>query len=182
MGKIKYSEALRTQQLNHIVKIQNRGKLENRGTWFELTLLLDFATWLDVDLWYEVYSAFIRDKILEKRDAGGENFKRLNKAINTLPDRQPHLKPKGNDKIFQNMAKWIRSTVFSENELNLFSEIKKRNTKANIWNTYLATDEHQRKRKEIEDRLSELIEIGVITSYPQLKDVTFKLLNKYKGE
>jgi len=160
-GRIKYTEVLKTQQLNHIIKIQNRGKLQNRGTWFEVTLLLDLATWLDVDLWYEVYSTFIEGKILEYRDAGGEAFKKLNKAIDTLPDRQPHLKPKGNKGVYINVAKMIRK------KLDIFD------TKG------YNEDEHdkiiQEKREEYINKLISFIEIGFITSYPQLKETIKKL-------
>jgi len=160
-GTIQYQEVLKTQQLNHIIKIQNRGKLQNRGTWFEVTLLLDLATWLDVDLWYEVYSTFIEGKILEHRDAGGEAFKRLNKAIDTLPDRQPHLKPKGNKGVYINVAKMIREKL-SIIDTKGYNE-----------------DEHDRivqeKREEYINKLVTTIELGLVTSYPQLKEVIKKL-------
>jgi len=160
-GRIKYSEVLKNQQLNHIIKIQNRGKLTNRGTWFELTLLLDLATWLDVDLWYEVYSTFVKGKLLEHRDAGGDAFKRLNKAIDTLPDRQPHLKPKGNKGVYINVAKMIREKL-------AILDTKGYNE-----------DEHdkivQEKREEYISTLIKLIEMGFVTSYPQLKETIKKL-------
>jgi len=35
----------------------------------------------------EIYEVFIKSKILELRDLGGDNFILLNKAIDTLPDR-----------------------------------------------------------------------------------------------
>ena len=70
-----------------VAKIQNRGAFQNRGTWLNLYLLLDLAEWLDIDLWYEVKKTFVEGKILEYRDNGGEAFKALNDAIDTLPDR-----------------------------------------------------------------------------------------------
>jgi len=178
-GRIKYSEVLRNQQLNHIVKIQNRGKLANRGTWFELVLLLDFATWLDVDLWYEVYSTFVSKELLVKRDEGGVSFKKLNNAIDTLPDRTKELKPKGNKGVYINVAKLVRDTLFPYEDILKFNEFRKRDKKLVIWNSPLATAEIQAKRGEIEDKLVSFIEMGFITSYPQLKHATLQLLKKY---
>jgi len=161
IGKIKYSEVLKNQQLNHIIKIQNRGKLENRGTWFELTLLLDLATWLDVDLWYEVYSTFIKGKLLELRDDGGEAFKRLNEAIDKLPDRQPHLKPKGNKGCYIQVSKMIRDKLSIIDTKGYNGEEHDRKI--------------QEKREEYIDKLISFIEIGFVTSYPQLKETIKKL-------
>jgi len=173
---IKYSEALRTQQFDKILKIQNRGSFENRGTWFELVLLLDFATWLDIDLWYEVYSQFVSKELLVKRDIGGVSFKKLNDFINILPDRLG----RSNKGCYVAIANLIRNTLFTPDEIETMKKIKKTKgkSKMNIWNSPLCSAETHEIRSNIEDQLISFMDNGLVTSYPQLKQVTLKLLSK----
>jgi len=44
--------------------------------------------YLSPKLELEIYEVFIKSKILELRDLGGDNFILLNRAIDTLPDRK----------------------------------------------------------------------------------------------
>jgi len=158
-GKIKYSELIK--QFPNLIKSVRGGRVENRGHYMDLYLLLKIASMLDKQLEVQIYEIFIEGKILEHRDAGGEAFKKLNKAIDTLPDRQPHLKPKGNKGVYINVAKMIRE------KLDII-ETKGYNK-----------DEHDRliqeKREEYINKLVMLIEMGFVTSYPQLKETIKKL-------
>jgi hypothetical protein len=158
-GRVKYSELIK--QFPNLIRSVRGGKVENRGHYMHLNLLLKLATILDKDLEAQIYMIFIEGKILENRDNGGEAFKRLNKAIDTLPDRQPHLKPKGNKGVYINVAKMIRE-------------------KLDIIDTSgYNKDEHdniiQKKRDEYISTLVKLIEMGFVTSYPQLKETIKKL-------
>jgi len=158
-GRVKYAELIK--QFPHLIKSIRGGKVENRGHYMHLNLLLKIATILDKDLEAQIYMIFIEGKILEHRDNGGEAFKRLNKAIDTLPDRQPHLKPKGNKGVYINVAKMIREKL-SIIDTKGYNE-----------------DEHdkivQEKREEYINKLVSFIEIGFVTSYPQLKETIKKL-------
>ena len=162
-GRVKYSELIK--QFPTLIKSVRGGKVEDRGHYMHLNLLLKLATILDKDLEAQIYMIFIEKKILEHRDAGGENFKRLNRAIDTLPDRSKELKPKGNKGCYINVAKLIRKKLdildtkgYNEKEHNAFI---------------------QEKRERIEDKLVSFIELGLVTSYPQLKDVIKKIdINK----
>jgi len=155
-GRVKYSQLIK--QFPTLIKSVRGGKVENRGHYMHLNLLLKIATILDKDLEAQIYMIFIEGKILEHRDAG---VKRLNKAIDTLPDRQPHLKPKGNKGVYINVAKMIREKL-SIIDTKGYNE-----------------DEHdkviQEKREEYINKLVSFIEIGFITSYPQLKETIKKL-------
>ena len=150
-GKVAYSEVFKQKLFNNVIRRQTKGKLENRGTWANLYILLDFATQLNVDLKYEVYRVFIEDKILQVRDSGGDNFKKLNKIIDTLPDR----KGKNNKGIYIQISKLIRD------KLDIL-DTKGYNKK-----------EHdvivQGKRDEIEKFAINSIKMGIINSYPALK-------------
>jgi len=155
-NKIQYSKLI--NKFPHLIQ-SKKGRYG--GTYMHLYLLLEVATRLDSDLKVEIYKTFIEGKILEHRDAGGEAFKRLNKAIDTLPDRQPHLKPKGNKGVYINVAKMIREKL------------------AIIDTKGYNEDEHdkiiQEKREEYINKLVTTIELGLVTSYPQLKEVIKKL-------
>jgi len=158
---IDYQEILKTKQFNHIIKVQRGGKVENRGYYINLELMIDVAMMMNEAFKVELIDIFIEGKILEHRDNGGEAFKKLNKAIDTLPDRQPHLKPKGNKGVYINVAKMIREKL-SIIDTKGYNE-----------------DEHnkivQEKREEYINKLVMLIEMGFVTSYPQLKETIKKL-------
>jgi len=129
-GRVKYSELIK--QFPTLIKSVRGGKVEDRGHYMHLNLLLKLATILDKDLEAQIYMIFIEKKILEHRDAGGENFKRLNRAIDTLPDRSKELKPKGNKGCYINVAKLIRKKLdildtkgYNEKEHNAFIQEKR---------------------------------------------------------
>lgn len=154
-GKIKYSEVFKQKLFNNVIRNQTRGKKEKQGVWANLYILLDFATQLNVKLKYEMYRVFIEEKILQHRDNGGDSFKKLNRAIDTLPDRQPHLKPKGNKGVYINIAKLIRD------KLNILE--------SRGYNQEEHNAKVQESRDKIEDTAVNLIKMKMISSYPQLK-------------
>ncbi len=152
-SEIKYNELIK--EFPHLIKSQRGGKVENRGYWLDLYLLLKIGAMLDKDLEVQIYDVFIKGKILEHRDAGGDNFKKLNRAIDTLPDRQPHLKPKGNKGCYINIAKLIRDKL---------SILDTRGYNEDEHNSVI-----QSLREKIEDTSINLIKMGMIKSYPELK-------------
>ena len=154
-NRINYESILKQKLFNTVIRRQTRGKLENRGTWANVYILLDFAVQLNVDLKYEMYRVFIEEKILQHRDAGGESFKKLNRAIDTLPDRTPELKPKGNKGIYINIAKLIRD------KLNILE--------SRGYNQEEHNAKVQELRDKIEDTAVNLIKMKMINSYSQLK-------------
>jgi hypothetical protein len=82
-GRVKYTKVAKSKVYERVFKIQNTGRFENRGIWANLFILLDLATWLDVDLKYEVYRVFIEEKLLIVRDLGGDEYLRLNVVAST---------------------------------------------------------------------------------------------------
>jgi len=132
-----------------------RGK--GGGTWGHLYIMLDLATTLDADFKVLVFETFVKSKILEWRDIGGDNYILLNKAIDTLTDR----KNKNNHVVYIQVAKQFRQ------KLELID------TKG--YNVKEAIAETQQRRANWEDKLVSMIEVELITSYPQLKIILNKL-------
>ena len=152
---IDYVKVLKSQQFSHIFKSQNGGKVENRGYWVNLYLMLDIAMMINEEFKVKLIHIFLTDKLLELRDNGGDSFKKLNKAIDTLPDRTPELKPKGNKGCYINVAKMLRTkleildtTGYNGEDISAFIN---------------------KKRLEYEDKLVSFIDMGFIISYQQLK-------------
>ncbi len=153
-GKIDYAKLIKKFS---VIKSQRGGKPENRGVWANLFILLKASTYLSPKLELEIYEVFIKSKILELRDLGGDNFILLNRAIDTLPDR----KGKNNRGVYIQIAKQFRE------KLELV------NTKG--YNIKEAIAEIQEKRSKWEANLIAMIETELITSYEQLKMILDKL-------
>lgn len=140
-----------------VIKSQRGGKVENRGIWANLQIMLDLAIYLSPTLRLEMIDIFIESKILEWRDLGGDSYKELNLIIDTLPDR----KDKSNQGIYIQIAKQFRekleildTTGYNEKEHNSFI---------------------QETRAKWLDRLISMIDTELITSYKQLVEILDKL-------
>jgi DNA-directed RNA polymerase len=113
--------------------------------------------YLSPKLEYEVIDIFLNSKILFFRDLGGDNFKAFNKIVDCLPDRND----KSNNGVYIQVALLIRKKLeiigtkgYNEEEHNAVI---------------------QRKRSEYLSNLTSMIKVGLVTSYPQLKEVIKKL-------
>ncbi len=100
-----------------------------------------------------VINSFIENEILVNRDIGGELYKDLCEAIDTLEDR----KDKSNKFVYINVATTIRSEIFTISELNKFGNNK------NIWN-YATLEQHKR-RITIEGNIVNFIKVGMIKKF-----------------
>ena len=152
-GRIQYSNLIK--EFPNLIKSQKGGKVENRGYWMDLHILLKVAAILDSDLEAQIYDIFINGHILELRDKGGNQFLKLNKAIDTLPDRTPELKPNGNKGCYIQVAKLIRD------KLNILSTHGYNEREHNI--------KVQELRAKIEDFSVKMIEMKMVNSYDELK-------------
>ena len=137
------------------------GKVENRGHYIDIYILLKIATILDKDLEVAIYHKVLSDKILTHRENGSDSFLSLNQMIDRLEDRSIELKPKGNRNCYVNIAKMIRK------KLDIVS------TKG--YNEEEHDNHVQIKRDEIEKQLISFIEMGFVTTYPQLKIALSKI-------
>jgi hypothetical protein len=162
-GELQYSELVK--QFPLLIKSQRGGKVENRGYWMDLHLLLKLASILDKDLEVQIYDIFINGQILENRDRGGEAFKALNDAIDTLPDRLEKAK-KRNISIVKNNKHVYR---------HISDEVQKAlgtyDNGSHGYNEEEHSSEVQKNRATLLDFLTNGIKFKMITSYPQLKEV-----------
>lgn len=122
----------------------SRGKYgKTRG---DLFLTLKAAASLDSDLEILIYAVFFKAGILDLRDKGGDNFKKLNAAIDAhLPGREGKSSNKG---IYINAAKKIRASLGCESIAD--------------WNVQEADAPIHEQRVEVEKRLICLLESGMI--------------------
>ncbi len=114
----------------------------------------------------DVIDVFINEKILTKRDDGGDDFKELNFHLDNLPDRQG----KNNKGMFIQVAMRLRSKIFKPEQIK---ECKDRNI--NIWNSEYANVVTLSKREEYEKLLIKLIEMTFVNSYEDVKSAIDKL-------
>lgn len=150
-----------------IIRVVGKGR--NKRTMVNLYLLVFIAEKMNSDFHVMVIDVFLKQKILELRDDGGNDFKKLNHHVNNLPDRVG----RNNTGVFVTVAKLLRSKIFTDEELKVLEEQFPK--KVNIWNTSLATAYHQDKRTEYESKLSTLMEMGYVTTYDELKEAISKL-------
>jgi hypothetical protein len=134
-----------------VIKVTGRGR--GRKTLANLQFLIYCAMKLSDTFQLHVINSFIENEILVNRDIGGELYKDLCEAIDTLEDR----KDKSNKFVYINVATTIRSEIFTISELNKFGNNK------NIWN--YATSEHYKRRITIEGNIVNFIKVGMIKNF-----------------
>ena len=99
-----------------------------------------------------VHRVFIEGELLEFRERGGTEFKSLNVAIdNYLPEREN----KDNRGVFINVAKVFRARILGVD------------AKTEDWNH--ASIEQTHLRYELEDKLCDMLRLGVVQNYEHLK-------------
>lgn len=99
-----------------------------------------------------VHRVFIEGKLLEFRERGGTEFKSLNVAIdNYLPEREN----KDNRGVFINVAKVFRARILGVD------------AKTEDWNH--ASVEQTHLRYEWENKLCDMLRLGVVQNYEHLK-------------
>lgn len=74
-GRVEYSNAVKQTDLI----VSKRGRYG--GTYGNLYIALDIATWINPTFKLEVYKTFVEKKIIEIRNEGCESFKLLNKTL-----------------------------------------------------------------------------------------------------
>jgi len=132
-------------------------------TWAFLPIALKMASILSSDFEAELYRIFINDSLLQLRDDGGNNFKRLNRCIDLhLGGRKDKTSNLG---CYIQAATLLRAKIFPTIET----------PDGNVWNTEQATVHHQELRKCYEEKLCTLFEMGVVNDFEQLKKFIAKL-------
>jgi hypothetical protein len=124
----------------------NIGTSRVNKTRADLLLTLKAAATLDAELEVLIYTVFIKSGILDLRDKGGDNFKKLNTAIDRyMPGREGKSSNKG---LYINAAKKIRKGLGCESLAD--------------WNVQAADAKSHEFRTDIEQRLIILLENGMV--------------------
>ena len=148
-----FIEALETDMKSDtekIVSVVKGGKKGIQGTWMTPLLFIDFAMWLNPTFKVQVLK-FVYDQLIENRKLAGDNYSLLSAS---------GVKLKGYD--FSEVAIALQWIVFGTSGKNL------RQT---------ATQEQLKELYELEQKLAFAIDMGYITSYPQLIKELRKIWN-----
>ena len=148
----------------NIIKAVGRGR--GAVTYANIQFIIYCATEINDFFRMDVIDIFINEKILTKRDDGGDDFKELNFHLDNLPDR----KDKNNKGVFIQISMKLRSKIFKPKQIE---ECKDNNI--NIWNSKYANVVTLGKREEYEKILITLIRMNFVKSYEDVKDAIEKL-------
>jgi hypothetical protein len=142
------------------VYVKSKARMDRGGgTWMHPILFIDFAMWLNPAFKVKVIK-FVYDQMLKYRNDAGDAYKELSSSINSIVPNT--FMPQAMRKI----GEALNYVVFNEHEPML------RNKKG--------SEDSMRELFELEHRLAENINDGLITSYDQV--ITFlrkRYSNKY---
>jgi len=152
-GEYSYYEV--NPKLLHVV-----GKGNKATTLAFLPVALKIASIMHTPFEAILYRIFIEGHLLKLRDDGGNNFKRLNQAIDHyLPNREDKSSNRG---CYIQSAKMLRKKIFPEIAGNIDS---------NIWNTKQATSDKQALRADYEEKLVSFLEMDLVRDWDHLKEL-----------
>lgn len=158
-GLAEYIEAAAEEwnlPVEHFICKEGRGK--NTKTFVHVSVALLAAESMSPRFHANVHRTFIEGKLLEFRERGGTEFKNLNAAIDQyLPDRQG----KENKGVFIQIAKLVRSRILGEG------------AKTEDWNS--ATVAQTNLRYEWENKMVDMLRLGVVRDYEHMKELVGKL-------
>lgn len=138
--------------------ITKTGRGKSSRTEVNLHLLIYAAEYLSTRFHYQVIDTLITGKLLQLRDDGGDEFGVLNRAIDRyLPGREGKASNQG---CYINIAKIIRRRC------NL---VKPENDET--WNQSLADKHAQSMRYEMQHKLVNLLELGLVRDWEHLKEL-----------
>jgi len=144
----------------------NSGSGRNTKTMLFLPLAIEFAGIMSPYFRAELYKVFIEERLLQNRDEGGYDFKRLNISIDKYLSGREHKKT--NKGIFITIAKMLKAKIFSADAIKQASEAK-----VNLWNE--ATPSELLLRISFENDLINLLRLGVVRDWDHLKELIEKL-------
>jgi len=150
------------ESVGNLIQVRVRGK--SKGTYAFLPIALKIASLMSPEFEAVIYRVFIEGQLFKLRDDGGDNFKKLNRAIDLyLPKREEKNSNKG---CHINAAKLLRQKIFPT---------KTQWDNTNIWNTDEASGQHHDLRQEYEDKLCTFLKMGFIKDWEHLKEIIGKL-------
>lgn len=137
------------------IKSSNASRGQNAGTWACAEMFIDFAMWLSMDFRIRVLG-FVRDNLIAFRHAAGDNYTRLNLAMQANFERcERHH--------YINVSRLINTLVFGS------PESEQRNN---------ATDAQLDEVARVESTIVDAIEGGLIADYYGIKDFVNRLIER----
>jgi hypothetical protein len=133
--------------------LSKKGK--NGGTWMHPLVFIDFAMWLNPEFKYDVLK-FVYDELIKQRIDAGDNYVQLSAS---------GVKLSGYN--FVEVAKAMQWIVYGKSGKNL------RQT---------ATQEQLKELNDLQTKLSFAVDMGYITSYPQLLEEMRKIWKEKKNK
>lgn len=134
--------------------ITREGKGRNTRTYVHVSVALLAAESMNPRFHAHVHRTFLEGKLLEFRERGGTEFKRLNACIDQyLPEREG----KDNKGVYINVAKLLRSRILGENACT------------DDWNSASVDQTHL--RYEWENKLCDMLRLGVVKNYEHIKSL-----------
>ena len=142
------------------LKVSGRGQLAQ--TYGHISIAVLLAEKISPAFHARIHHIFIEGQLLQNRLHGGEEFKRVNKAIDDyLPS------PSGdNSGRYINISKWVRSKCDIEKSVD---------DDVLTWNQESADQVAQLKRVKILEFIAGMIEVGAIKDWDHLKEIIAKL-------
>jgi hypothetical protein len=142
-----------------MVKHVKTGRAKNQSrTFAHVSVALYIAEIASPDFHAAMHKEFVDGRLLQFREQGGTEFRRLNTAIDShLPGREGK---DGNKGLYINAAKLIRAKITSGDADDVWAG---------------ASAAQQQQRTEIEQSLVSMLRMGVIRDWEHLKDVIHRL-------
>ena len=142
--------------------LRSTGKYKNTKHYGHVSVAVLLAEQISPAFHAKVHKTFIEGKLLEYRLKGGDEFKNLNNAIDAyLPS------PSGD-----NTGRYINVSKMIREKCNLTDSSDK---EIPTWNQSIADSVAQRMRYDLEAKICNFINLGLIKDWDHLKDVIKKL-------
>jgi len=158
-GLAEYVEAASSEwNLDADSFIHKEGRGKNTRTFVHVSIAMLAAESMSPRFHANVHRTFIEGKLLEFRERGGTEFKNLNAAIDLyLSDREG----KDNKGVYITVAKLIRGRILGDD------------AKTEDWNRASVSQTHL--RYEWENKMCDMLRLGVVRDYDHLKMLVNKL-------
>lgn len=121
----------------------------NAGTWMHPLLFIDFAMWLNPTFKVKVLK-FVQDEMIKFRNLAGDSYPSMCKAVRGLFANETEFK----DKI-QGIARSLNVIVYGKHEHMMRNKI--------------GNEPKIRELYELQSRVAEWVNIGLVKSYEELK-------------
>lgn len=138
-----------------LIKREGRGNLTR--TYVHASIALLAAESMSPRFHAHIHRVFIEGKLLEFRERGGTEFKSLNASIDQYLPGRDGMDNKG---VYIQIAKALRTRVLGTED-------------AAGWNAASVAQTHE--RYEVENKLCDLLRLGLVRDYDHLKELVTKI-------